>query len=436
MHLVDRHRAGVRLGAAATLDPLVVAPLVTRRKMRDALPGGFSAAVAYGSDLSSSEPSLRGDLEAVERALRRVGDDGLPDAGHAALLHRVRAAVPAVPLADDRHLGRVRRPDREGDALVGDVRAELLVDALVTALADEVQVDVADTGCSRACALPRACAGSRRPGCGSSRAGCSARSATRRPPSRARRRSAAARRRPRPQAAAPGRRSRGSRRGTPRARATPSLPARRAAQDLDGRHGVRERAQHSGDVAQRRALAPSLGERARRLALEVDQHPVARLLATRASGRGAGRRACGSSCRTSPRARAARATRGPPRRGRGSGRAPRRPPEARRRCGSISSSTVAVSSASDSVLGSSGAKFGSLESAPSTACIAPVTRPSRRSRVRKRSGSVSSSSSASSQPSTAPRTYSWRTPSVVSSGRPMYAYQPREPRDVLRSRAA
>src|SRR4051794_39943657 len=37
---------------------------------------------------------------------------------------------------------------------------------------------------------------------------------------------------------------------------------------------VRERAEHPGDVAQRRALAPPLGHRARGLALEVENHPV------------------------------------------------------------------------------------------------------------------------------------------------------------------
>src|SRR5205085_3507786 len=34
------------------------------------------------------------------------------------------------------------------------------------------------------------------------------------------------------------------------------------------------RAQHPGDVAQRRALSPPLGDRPRRLALEVDDEPV------------------------------------------------------------------------------------------------------------------------------------------------------------------
>ena len=41
-----------------------------------------------------------------------------------------------------------------------------------------------------------------------------------------------------------------------------------------------------------------------------------------------------------------------------------------------------------------------------------------------------SSSSASSQPSSPPRTYSWRIPSVAASGPPAYAYQPPSGGDV------
>ncbi len=77
-----------------------------------------------------------------------------------------------------------------------------------------------------------------------------------------------------------------------------------------------------------------------------------------------------------------------------------------------------------STLGSSGAKSGSDGSEASTECISPVTSPSRRSRVRNSSGADCSSSSASSQPSSASGTYCCRIPSVASTGRPEYAYQP------------
>src|SRR5579871_896529 len=54
----------------------------------------------------------------------------------------------------------------------------------------------------------------------------------------------------------------------------PVLGRLAAAVESDRGGGVRERAQHPGDVAERRALAPALDERPRRLALEVDDHPV------------------------------------------------------------------------------------------------------------------------------------------------------------------
>ena len=282
-----------------------------------------------------------------------------------------------------------------------------------------------DACCSCASPPPRACAGSRRRGCGSTRAGCSARSAARRPPSRARRRSAAARRRPRPRAAAPGRRSRGNRRGTPsRARASQPSGARRAAQDLDGRHGVRERAQHPGDVAERRALAPALGERARRLALEVDHHPVARSSDQSVCPRWRSpcvrivlpnEPACESSASDS----------------RTSSPRPRIGSSASTSSGSstkmrlISSSTVAVSSASDSVLGSSGRSRVARVGAEHGVHRAGHLRRAGAAARGTRSGSLSQLVERE-LPAVdgAPRTYSCSTPSVASSGRPTYAYQP------------
>ena len=59
-----------------------------------------------------------------------------------------------------------------------------------------------------------------------------------------------------------------------RARSSQPSGAGDPAQQLGGRRGVRERAQHAGDVAQRRALAPALEQRAGGLALEVEDHPA------------------------------------------------------------------------------------------------------------------------------------------------------------------
>ena len=88
--------------------------------------------------LQLRRPVRLDDLELV--ALPRLGalDDGLPDPGVAEVPHRSR--LPVVEVADDRDRARVRRPDRERDAVVAHVRAEHVVEPLVPALAGEVQV--------------------------------------------------------------------------------------------------------------------------------------------------------------------------------------------------------------------------------------------------------------------------------------------------------
>ena len=76
------------------------------------------------------------------------GHEQLPDAG-AERAHRRRRAVPAVPVAGHAHAAGVGSPDGERRALDGargrgpaaEVRPERVPEPLVTALADEVQVD-------------------------------------------------------------------------------------------------------------------------------------------------------------------------------------------------------------------------------------------------------------------------------------------------------
>src|SRR5581483_9626004 len=53
----------------------------------------------------------------------------------------------------------------------------------------------------------------------------------------------------------------------------PAFRRRRSAEDADGGGGVRERTEHPGDVAERRALAAPLRKRSRGLALEVEDDP-------------------------------------------------------------------------------------------------------------------------------------------------------------------
>ena len=91
------------------------------------------------------------DLELVVRALAEAGQEDFPHAGAGQATHRVHAAVPVVPVAHHRHAVRVRRPHGEGGALDAvfpvvraGARAELLPEAVVIALGEEVQVQLAE----------------------------------------------------------------------------------------------------------------------------------------------------------------------------------------------------------------------------------------------------------------------------------------------------
>ncbi len=148
VHFVDRHRPGERVGAAAVLEPVLVRPLVARaehdrRVRRRDLGGGR---VGVGLEREPAVPVTNRVLVAGAHVDPR--HEELPDAGAPERSHRVQAAVPAVDVADEADRGRVGRPDGEGDA--GDpvhlprVGAEPLPEALVPALADEVQVEIAE----------------------------------------------------------------------------------------------------------------------------------------------------------------------------------------------------------------------------------------------------------------------------------------------------
>jgi hypothetical protein len=88
------------------------------------------------------------DLELVVRAIAEVGDEQLPDAGWHQPAHRVRSAVPLIEVPDHGHTLAVWRPDGEmhsrDAAERGRMRAEPLVHAEQQALAEQMQVVVAD----------------------------------------------------------------------------------------------------------------------------------------------------------------------------------------------------------------------------------------------------------------------------------------------------
>jgi hypothetical protein len=146
--LVDRDRALQRVALAARAQPLLVGPLV---------PGLVHDGRGLGRDLGleGHRVGLQADLAVLGEDLELVvvpapdaGQEDLPDAARAERAHRVRAAVPVVEVADDGDRLRGRRPDGERGAAhaveLEHVRAQLLPQLLVAALADEVQVELAD----------------------------------------------------------------------------------------------------------------------------------------------------------------------------------------------------------------------------------------------------------------------------------------------------
>ena len=146
VHLVDRHRAGQRLPDGALGQPVVVLPLV-RGLVHDRAGGGRQLGVGrHRVGLVPPHPVGPADRVLVGAAGGDPGHEQLPDPGPAERAHRVRPPVPEVEVADEPDPARVRRPDGEGGAGLGRPRAERAPELLVPALADQVQVDLAERG--------------------------------------------------------------------------------------------------------------------------------------------------------------------------------------------------------------------------------------------------------------------------------------------------
>ena len=149
MDLVGGHRRRVRIAGRSSCHPVVIGPLMdrwvphARRRLRANL-----HREGEGIGLEAQLPVPPEDLELVELADADVGHEELPDAAGAQRAHRQQATVPAIEVANDTDAARVRRPDREADALGPLVRpgmsAEHVVQPLMRPLADEVEVDLAD----------------------------------------------------------------------------------------------------------------------------------------------------------------------------------------------------------------------------------------------------------------------------------------------------
>ncbi len=150
VHLVDGEGRLVHRPRAPLLLPRAVAPDVVRGVHDRG--GGRRRLGAPGHRVGAHRERAvgPGDLELVQRALADARQEQLPHPRAAQRAHRMGRAVPVVEVADHAHAPGVGRPDGEAgalDALVGHrVRAQRVPQLLVPALADQVQVQLAEGG--------------------------------------------------------------------------------------------------------------------------------------------------------------------------------------------------------------------------------------------------------------------------------------------------
>lgn len=158
MQLVHGERRLVHGQFGAAGHPLLVAPHVVRLGDDRRGRGRDLGAAGHRVGAQRVRSVGPGDVELVERALADTGQEQLPHTGRAERTHRIDRAVPVVEVPGDPHPLRVRRPDGEAgarDALVDHrVGAERAPQLLVPALADEMQVEIAERG-QEAVRVPR-----------------------------------------------------------------------------------------------------------------------------------------------------------------------------------------------------------------------------------------------------------------------------------------
>ena len=150
MHLVNRHRTvDPRVPPGPGRHPSLVAPHVAgevpddRRRLRRHLER-HAERIALLQDRARA----RANLELVLLAVGKIGDEDFPDAGRHEQPHGVHASVPAVEVADQADAIGIGRPHREvhadGRADSETVGAELLEDPKVPALAEQVEIEIAE----------------------------------------------------------------------------------------------------------------------------------------------------------------------------------------------------------------------------------------------------------------------------------------------------
>ena len=144
---------GARSGShdAALRQPLAVVPVMAAEigdDRRVVGPQLHLERVRIGLELRV--PVRVDELEFVERARTDVRHERLPHARLGAQLQRVALAVPVIEVTDYAGAARIRRPHREARPAHAvahcRVRAELAMDVVMIALAEQVEIEVGEVG--------------------------------------------------------------------------------------------------------------------------------------------------------------------------------------------------------------------------------------------------------------------------------------------------
>ena len=152
--LVDRDRSIERVAVAASVEPRGVAPFVVqvpdlRGRAGRSLPRDRVGIAFVGPVVAV----VGAQMNLVEAAVVRARYRAFPDARLVgAGLERVAPGRPVVELADDRHFGGIRRPDREPRAFgfSEGKRTELFVQRRVSPFFEKVDVAIGEAACGLA----------------------------------------------------------------------------------------------------------------------------------------------------------------------------------------------------------------------------------------------------------------------------------------------
>src|SRR5712692_291527 len=145
MEFVNGNRCLERRFRRPLLHPVLISPFVVQipndRRGARWLLVEKAKRISFVADVSMM---LRSDVKFIERALGDPGHKSFPNAGLPAGMQRMRAMVPLIEASDHRYFPCIRCPHTEAGALLpasgDDVRTELVIDPIVTALVEEVQV--------------------------------------------------------------------------------------------------------------------------------------------------------------------------------------------------------------------------------------------------------------------------------------------------------